>query len=79
MRAEIFVDLDSVYGSIAGIYDNAWTPYASSGISYFQAGSGKGRGTRDQIVNIHWIIEKETKFQENNTSALLTMPKPLTV
>ena len=31
-----------------------------------QAGfSGKGRGTRDQIVNIHWIIEKAREFQEN--------------
>ena len=26
-----------------------------------QAGFGKGRGTRDQIVNIHWIIKKKTK------------------
>ena len=31
-----------------------------------QAGfSGKGRGTRDQIVNIHWIIEKAREFQKN--------------
>ena len=44
-----------------------------------QAGFKKGRGTRDQIANIHWIIEKGTKFQKNNTSALLTMPKPWTV
>ena len=26
----------------------------------------KGRGTRDQIANIHWIIEKAKEFQENN-------------
>ena len=44
-----------------------------------QPGFSKARVTRDQTANIHWIIEKETKFQENNTSALLTMPKPLTV
>ena len=43
-----------------------------------QAGFRKGRGTRDQIANIHWIIEKARKFQKN-ISALLTMPKPLTV
>ena len=30
-----------------------------------QPGFRKGRGTRDQVVNIHWIIEKEREFQEN--------------
>ena len=30
-----------------------------------QAGFRKGRGTRDQIANIHWIIEKTTEFQWN--------------
>ena len=30
-----------------------------------QAGFRKGRGTRDQIANIHWIIEKATEFQNN--------------
>ena len=39
----------------------------------------KGRGTRDQIANIHWIIEKAKEFQKKSISALLTMPKPLTV
>ena len=39
-----------------------------------QAGFRKGRGTRDQIANIRWIMEKE----ESSISALLTMPKPLT-
>ena len=31
-----------------------------------QAGFGKGRGTRDQIANIHWIIEKAREFQKKN-------------
>ena len=47
-----------------------------------QAGFRKGRGTRDQIVNIRWIIEKTRELQRKKTpsiSALLTMPKPLTV
>ena len=43
-----------------------------------QAGFRKGRGTRDQIDNIHWIIEKESS-RKTSISALLTMPKPLTV
>ena len=42
-----------------------------------QAGFRKGRGTRDQIANIRWIIEKAREFRK--ISALLTMPKPLTV
>ena len=38
------------------------------------AGFRKGRGTRDQIANIHWIIKKAREFQKNIISALLTMP-----
>ena len=45
-----------------------------------QAGFRKGRGTRDQIANIRWIIKKAREFQKKiSISALLTMPKPLTV
>ena len=44
-----------------------------------QAGFRKGRGARDQIANIRWIIKKAREFQETSISALLTMPKPLTV
>ena len=44
-----------------------------------QAGFRKGRGTRDQIANIQWIIEKQESFRKSSISALLTMPKPLTV
>ena len=44
-----------------------------------QAGFRKGRGTREQIANIRWIIKRAREFQKTSTSALLTMPKPLTV
>ena len=44
-----------------------------------QAGFGKGRGTRDQIANIRCIIKKQENSRKTSTSALLTMPKPLTV
>ena len=46
-----------------------------------KAGFRKGRGTKDQIANIHWIIKKarELKKKKTFTAALLTMPKPLTV
>ena len=48
-------------------------------LSDVQAGFRKGRGTRNQIARICWIIKKAKEFQENMTSALLTTPKPLTV
>ena len=44
-----------------------------------QAGFRKGRGTRDQVANIRWIMEKAREFQKNIYFCLLTMPKPLTV
>ena len=44
-----------------------------------QAGFRKGRGPRDQIANICWIIEEAREFQKTSISALSTMPKPLTV
>ena len=44
-----------------------------------QAGFRKGRGTRDQIANIRWIMEKARVFQKSSISVLLTMPNPLTV
>ena len=44
-----------------------------------QAGFRKGRGTRDQIANVCWIIEEQESSRKTSISALLTMPKPLTV
>ena len=45
-----------------------------------QAGFRKGRGIRDQIASIHWIIEEERELQiKTSTSSLLTMLKSLTV
>ena len=40
--------------------------YMNHEIPDVQAGLRKGRGTRDQIANIHWIIEKEREFQKKN-------------
>ena len=44
-----------------------------------QAGFRKGRGTRDQIANTRWIMDKQGSSRKTSISALLTMPKPLTV
>ena len=41
--------------------------------------AGLGKATRDQIANIHWIIEKARVPEKTFISALLTMLKPLTV
>jgi len=54
--------------------------YMNYELSDVQAGFRKSRGTRGQIANICWIIEKAEEFQKStSTSALLTMPKPLTL
>ena len=53
--------------------------YVNHELPNLQAGFRKGRGTRDQIANIRWIIEKEESSRKTSISALLTMPKPLTV
>ena len=39
--------------------------YVNRELPDVQAGFGKGRGTRDQIANICWIIEKAREFQKN--------------
>ena len=41
-----------------------------------QAGFRKGRGTRDQTANIHWIMKKQESSRKTSFYALLTMPKP---
>ena len=53
--------------------------YVNCELPDVQAGFRKGRGTRDQIANICLIMEKAREFQKNIFSALLTMPKPLTM
>ena len=53
--------------------------YVNCELPDVQAGFRKDRGARDQIANIRWIMEKAREFQKTSISALLTMPKPLTV
>ena len=53
--------------------------YVNHELPDVQAGFRKGRGTRDQIANIRWIIKKQESFRKTSTSALLTMLKTLTV
>ena len=53
--------------------------YVNRELPDIQAGFRKGRGTRDHIANICWIMEKAREFQKYSISALLTIPKPLIV
>ena len=46
-------------------YVNFWTKGSSSELPDVQVGFRRGRGTRDQIASIHWIMEKAREFQEN--------------
>ena len=53
--------------------------YVNRDLPDVQAVFRKGRGTRDQIANICWIINKARESRETSTSDLLIMPKPLIV
>ena len=53
--------------------------YVNQKLSDVQDGFRKRRGTRDQITNIHWIMEKVREFPKTLIYASLTMLKPLIV
>ena len=53
-------------------FSNMWTRELPD----VQAGCQRGRGTRDQIVNVHWVIEKTKKFQKNTYFCLIDYNKP---
>ena len=53
--------------------------YVNRELPDVQAGFRKGRETRDQIVNICWIMEKEESSRKISISSLLTMTMPLAV
>ena len=53
--------------------------YVNQELPDVQDGFRKGRRTRDQIANIHWITEKQGNSRKTFTSASLIMLKPLTV
>ena len=53
--------------------------YMNHELPHVQAGFRKGRGTRNQIAKSVGSLKKQESFRKTSTSALLTMPKPLTV
>ena len=84
-NAQITVQLYSSHTSkvMLKILQARLQQYVNRELPDIQAGFRKDRGTRDQIANSHWIVKKASKNQESSrktsTSALLTVPKPLTV
>ena len=61
-RVELFQILKKV---MLKILQTRLQQYLNHELSDVQAGFRKGRGTRDQIANIHWIIKKARQFQKN--------------
>ena len=53
--------------------------YMNHELPYVQAGFRKGRGTRDQIANIQWILKKAREFQKNIYFCFIDYAKALTV
>ena len=53
--------------------------YMNHELPHVQAGFRKGRGTRNQIAKSVGSLKKQESFRKTSTSALLTMPKPLTM
>ena len=60
---------------ILKIFQARLQQYVNYKIPDVQAGFRKGRGTRDQIANIHWIIEKAREFQKNIYFCFIDYPK----
>ena len=58
------VSVDALTASSYTFARNYW-PYVNRELPDVQAGFRKGRGTRDQIANICWIMEKVREFQKN--------------
>ena len=56
-------------------YSGTYQQYLNRELSDVKAGFGKGRGTRNQIANICWIIKKAREFQKNIHFCFIDYPK----
>ena len=77
----VFIGVISVlplYG-LSNFLWNSSVQYVNCELPDIQAGFRKGRGTRDQIANISGSSKKQESSRKTSISALLTMPKLLTV
>ena len=60
------IDCSPPGSSVRGILQARLQQYVNRELPDVQAGFRKGRGTRDQIANIRWIMEKAREFQKNS-------------
>ena len=80
IQRNIYLEEKNVTCSMLKMLQARLQQYVNREFPDVQAEFRKGRGTRDQIANICWIIKKSKKSSRKiSTSALSTMPKPLTV
>ena len=75
----LFIYVSTNISLISTAFQARLQQYINRELSDVQADFRKGRGTRDQIANIPWIIEKQENSRKISISALLTIPKPFTV
>ena len=61
------------------IFQTRLQQYVNHELPDVQPGCRKGRGTRNQIANIHWTMEKAREFQKNIYFCFINNAKPLTV
>ena len=59
------------------IFQVRFQKYVNHEIPDIQAGFTKGRGTREQIANIRWVIEKTREFQKNTYFCFIDYAKPI--
>ena len=78
-NAQTTTQLHSPHTLVLKILQARLRQYVNSELPDVQAGFRKGRGTRDQIANIRWIIKKTREFQKNIYFCFIDLPKPLSV
>ena len=61
------------------VFQAKFQQYVKQELPDVQAGFRKGRGTRDQIANIHWLLEKAMEFQKNIYFCFIDYAKALIV
>ena len=78
-NAQFFAFISHTSNVMLKILQARLQQYLNHELPDVQAGFRKGRGTRDEIANICWSSKKQDSSRKTSVSALLTMPKPLTV
>ena len=76
-KYHIIVFISHISKAMLKILQARLQEYMSHELPDVQTGFRKGRGTRDQIANIRWIMEKAREFQKNTSTSALLNGNPL--